>query len=129
MGAWSYKASIHTCWFKQRYGWISKPDDDYVSGFKNQEPFYQQKTNLLGGDQMCEIGNQCRVKTENNEECQTLCDITQYCYNWSRAKSGSQNGNCQFKKLDGWKASPNNNYDSGFKNQWPFFEQNLLWEA
>ena len=66
---------------KKRYGWVANPDRDYVAGFKDQGPFYQQNTNLVGGDQLCEIGNgfQCRVNTANNEECQRMCDISDYC--------------------------------------------------
>ena len=114
--AWSYKASIETCWMKQRYGWIATPDDDFVSGFKNQGPFYQQKTNLVGGEQMCEIGNQCRVNTASNEECRAVCDVTDSCYGWSRGKSGDMNGMCQIKALDGWSPQETPEYDSGLKS-------------
>ena len=75
---------------KQRYGWIATPDNDFVSGFKDQGPFYQQKVNLVGGDQLCAIENQCRVNTANNEECQRMCDISDYCNFWSRGKKGNK---------------------------------------
>ena len=32
--AWSFNDSIKTCWMKQRYGWTTTTDNDFVSGFK-----------------------------------------------------------------------------------------------
>ena len=102
---------------KQRYNWVATPDNDFVSGFKDQGPFYQQKTNLVGGDEICQINDQqtCRIKTASNEECQAVCDISDYCYGWSRGKSGNMNGMCQFKEMDGWKFVQSNVYDSATK--------------
>ena len=113
--AWSYKAEIQTCWMKQRYGWVATPDNDFVSGFKNQGPFYQQKTNLVGGAQMCEIGDQCRINTGSNEECEAVCNLTDYCYGWSRGKNGVMDGMCQMKNIDGWSPLESTVYDSGFQ--------------
>ena len=114
--AWSYNDSLKTCWMKQRYNWVATPDNDFVSGFKGQGPFYQQKTNLVGGDELCEIGQECRINTANNEECQAVCELTDYCYGWSRGKSGLMDGMCQFKALTGWQMVQNDIYDSATKS-------------
>ena len=40
-------------------------DDNFVSGFKNQGPYYAEATNLKGGDTICMIGDgrSCRLIT------------------------------------------------------------------
>ena len=42
-----------------------RDDRDYVSGFKNQGPFYQEATKLSGGDVYCPIG-------KDNEICSVM---------------------------------------------------------
>ena len=126
--AWSYNDSIQTCWMKQRHGWSATADEAFDSGFRNNAPFYQKGTNFDGGDYTCEIfHSSCRVKTANNAECQNLCDITDYCFAWSRHHGTSEM--CQFKTLDGWVSEQNSAYDSGFKNQGPLVETNTRLNA
>merc|ERR1712227_1115975 len=86
--AWSFKESAKTCWMKKRTGWTVKPNPDFASGFKNNGPYYQANTNLSGGDYSCVQGStkHCKVKAATNEECQALCDETEYCFAWSRGK-------------------------------------------
>ena len=58
-------------------------------------------------------------------ECQKLCDASDYCFAWIRGKNnGQKNKVCVFKQLDGWTPEQKSNWDSGFKNQWPFVEEN-----
>ena len=35
-------------------------DDNFVSGFKNQGPYYAEATNLKGGDVLCMTGDEPR---------------------------------------------------------------------
>ena len=67
---------------------------------------------------MCEINKSkaCRIKTANNQECQAVCDLTNYCYGWSRGKSGKMRKMCEFKTLDGWKFVEDKVYDSATKS-------------
>ena len=58
----------------------------------------------------------CRIRTADNQECQRVCELTSYCYGWSRGKSGSMNEMCCFKGMDGWKFEQNRSYDSATKS-------------
>lgn len=56
------------------------------------------------------------------KECQDLCDESDYCFAWSRGKSGNDNQVCTLKTLDKWEPLANSLYDSGFKGRSPFVE-------
>ena len=63
----------------------------------------------------------CRIKVDKREECQAMCDLSLYCDAWTFGKSDKF---CRFKQRSGWLVTPNDKYESGFKNQGPWFEPN-----
>ena len=63
----------------------------------------------------------CKFKVRDRVECQALCDTTSYCDVWVFQKDTQV---CWAKQRTGWNVRANSNYDSGFKNQGPWFEPN-----
>ena len=112
---WTFHETIHTCWMKTKRA-EGVDDPNFVSGLKNQGPFYQVSMKLVGGDYVCELdNNNCQVLTASNQECQKLCDVSEYCFWWNRGKAGKMNQICEFKTLDGWTSAESQNYDAGYK--------------
>ena len=50
-----------------------------------------------------------------------MCDITSYCEAWTWEKGGKK---CWFKKREGWSVKGDSRYESGFKNQGPWYDPN-----
>ena len=63
----------------------------------------------------------CKVMVDTREDCQAMCDLSRYCEAWTFSKESKF---CGFKKRSGWTVKPDNRYESGFKNQGPWFEPN-----
>ena len=63
----------------------------------------------------------CRVKVDTRQQCQAVCDASGPCEAWTFAKYEKM---CFTKKRAGWTSKANSNFDSGFKNQAPYYEMN-----
>ena len=61
----------------------------------------------------------CATLVENREECQAMCDLSSHCGVWTLDK---QKKRCLYKKREGWSVKHDSRFESGFKNQGPWFE-------
>ena len=62
----------------------------------------------------------CQVHVNSTEDCQTVCDRTTECGAWTFRHSDST---CHTKGRYGWTRMLRKNYDSGLKNQGPWYEK------
>ena len=76
---------------------------------------------LLASAESC--GRDCVWKVDNRDECQRLCDTGSYCEAWVYRKYDRL---CYPLMRHGWKVTPNTGYDSGLKNQGPWYEPDTL---
>ena len=65
----------------------------------------------------------CRMGASSRQQCQLLCDTTSYCDAWSYNYSIQT---CWMKQRHGWSATADDSFDSGFKNNGPFYQVFLL---
>ena len=67
----------------------------------------------------------CDIKVYNRDFCQTVCDQMPDCGAFTFNKTTQT---CIVKTRYGWKARQDLNYDSGFKNSYPFIEENVAFD-
>ena len=69
--------------------------------------------------QGCEIN--CMVQASNHAECQAVCETTAYCDAWTFRTDIKK---CYLKHRTGWSAMTREHFESGFKNQGPWYDPN-----
>ena len=65
----------------------------------------------------------CVWKVRDREECQLLCDKSEFCDVWALRKSDRI---CYTKKREGWTVEHHTGFESGFKNAGPWYDPNTL---
>ena len=64
----------------------------------------------------------CQLTVDNRDSCQAVCDNVTKCGAWSFEKSYNR---CFLKDRYGWISVSNQKFDAGFKNQGPWYEEDM----